>query len=176
MSELRNQLVLAAVRRAGKSVTSVELLPLIEGLATNAGWQEHQLQDLTLRSIGRRLANLQSRGELRACGTGLDARGNATTPLYEPADGVYNPEAPIPEPPGQGEAEATMPAAPTAVATSTAMSDESPFADKDHRQLLEVLEVQDMALACVARFIRDMQAISEQARRRLLAAGLEPQS
>ncbi|HUA80353.1 MAG TPA: hypothetical protein VL997_08280 [Dyella sp.] len=165
MSELRNQLVLAAVRRAGKPVTSVELQPLIEGLATDAGWQEHQLQDLSLRSIGRRLLNLAARGEIRACGTGIDARGNATTPLYEPSDGVFDQAAPIPEPPGQRDSEVSQP---------SATADESPYADMEQRQLLEVLEVQDMALACVARFLRDMQAISEKARRRLLAAGLEP--
>lgn len=173
MSELRNQLVLAAVRRAGKPVTSVELLPLIEGLATNAGWQEHQLQDLSVRSIGRRLLNLGQRGELRTCGTGFDARGNATTPLYEPADGVYDPAAPIPEPPGNGDSEAPVPVA-SEPTHPVLTDDESSYADKDPRQLLEILEVQDMALACVASFIRDMQVISEKARRRLLAAGLEP--
>ncbi|MGC1550509.1 MAG: hypothetical protein WA777_18460 [Rhodanobacter sp.] len=155
MSEKRNQLLLAALQRAGKPVGSEELLDLAVGLAVGSDWIPEQVA-LNRKSIAKRLQNMELTGEVVQCGSGMDESSRRTTPLYKPTAG-YNPAAEVPPPP----------------TVSSKPELESPYEGLDRSQLLAVLDVHEAFAECVGRFMTDLNQLREKARRRLTAAGLE---
>lgn len=158
MSDKRNQLLLAALQRAGKPTASDDLLDAATGLALADGWEPEQVAELNRRSVATRLRHLEQGGVVRQDGAGLDERARRTTPLYVPTGG-WNARAAIPAPPATSEGRARR--------------DASPYAGMNTAQLVALLEVHDSVTECVGRFLQDMNRLNEQSRRKLLAVGLE---
>lgn len=160
MSDKRNQLLVAALRRAGKPTASDDLLDAATGLALAEGWEPEQVSELNRRSVATRLRNLEQAGVVRQEGAGMDERARRTTPLFVPVAG-WDVRAAVPAPPMVG-------ASPT-------RRRESPYAGLNNTQLLALLEAHDDIAECLGRFLMDMGVVREKARRNLLAAGLELQ-
>lgn len=158
MSDKKNQLVLAALLRAGKPSGSEDLLDAAIGLATSENWTPEHLADFNRRSIAKRLQNLEEQGLVKQAGAGLDARARRTTPLYTPV-GDWNPRAAVPPPP-------------FATADGGRVGQRA-HAMMDRTQLLALLDAQDDLLGVMHRFLSDLQAARERHRARLAAVGLE---
>lgn len=158
--DIRNELLLATLRRAGKPLDSGDVLDEATGLALGEGWQPEQVQ-LSRRGASKRLQHLVLEGHVKAAGEALDEGSRRMTPLYAPVAG-YDLRAPVPAPP----------------AVETVVKP-SPHADLDRSQLLVLLDVQDDLLAVFVRQMQDTQRFfvelaqtREKCRGRLLAAGL----
>lgn len=158
MSDRKNELVLAALRRAGKPSGSEELVDAVQGLGLAEGWQPAQVADLNRRSVAKRLQNMVGEGLVQQAGAGLDDRARRSTPLFAPVGG-WNPQALVPPPPAIG-------------------ADDSRIGQRAHaamnqQQLLALLDAQDDLLGVVHRFLGDLQTARERHRARLAAVGLE---
>ena len=158
MSDKKNQLVLAALQRAGKPSGSEDLLDAAVGLATGEGWAPEQLSDFNRRSIAKRLQNLEEQGLVKPAGAGLDQRARRSTPLYTPTGG-WDQRAPVPTPP--------------ALSSDIGRIGQRAHAAMDRTQLLALLDAQDDLLGVMHRFLGDLQAARERHRARLAAVGLE---
>jgi hypothetical protein len=170
MTDTRNQLLLAAMQRAGKPLTSGDVLDEATGLAEAEGWQAQHLADVTRKSVSKRLQNMATGSTplVLVAGSALDEASRRMTPTYAPAAG-YDVHAPIPPPP----------AAPPARANT-------PFDGLTTVQSVTLLDVQDELLAVFGRQMQSMQrqmsdmerffaelaATREKSRQRLLAVGL----
>lgn len=163
----RNDLLLAALKRAGKPLDSGDVLDAAVGLAMADGWEPEQVASLNRRSIATRLQNMVDEGLLTRAGMGMDNVSRRTTPLYAPAAG-YDAHAAVPKPPTPARA----PAARASV-----------FDGLSTTQTCTLLDVQDELLALFARqqqaqqqvqqqFMQELAVAREKARNRLLAAGL----
>jgi hypothetical protein len=152
--DARSQLLLATLSRAQEPLDSDDILSQATELAMDHLWTPAHLTGLTRKGVAKRCRDLVDTGHLVVTGVGMDGNARRTTPKYAIAfkDDV-RPDVPAP------------PALPTA-------PQESPYASMDRSQLLVVLDAQDDALECVARFLADMAKVSEKARRRLMSAGL----
>lgn len=156
MSDTRNQLLLAALQRAGKPLASDDLLDAAVGLALAEGWTPEQTRELSRRSVAARLQNMLASNLVVQVGDALDETSRRLTPLFAPT-GLYNPRASVPCAPTPGRADAGR---------------ESPYGSMDRTQLLVVLEAHDDMLECIGRFFADLTTVREKVRRRLHAAGM----
>lgn len=156
MSDTRNQLLLAALQRAGKPLASDDLLDAAVGLALAEGWTPEQTRELSRRSIAARLQNMLASGLVVQTGDALDDAARRLTPLFAPAAG-YNARAMVPGSPTPGRADTAR---------------ESPYGSMDRTQLMAVLEAHDDMLECIGRFFTDLTTVREKVRRRLQAAGM----
>lgn len=155
MSDRRNELLLAALLRAGKPVASDEVLDAVVGLGAAEGWSQTDLASISRGSVAKRLAAMVTDGKARMVGERLDPGSRRMTPIYEPADG-FDPQAPVPPPP----------------LDSSSDRPSSPYEGMTQPQVLAVLDAQDEMLEAVARFFTDMRTIRERTRQRLAAVGL----
>lgn len=158
-----NDLLLAALQRAGKPSTSGDLVDAATGLALAEGWNPEQAAKLTRKSVAKRLQHMEKAGDVRTEGSAFDTTLDRMTPTFVPVRG-FNARAPVPTPPGEH--------APTGKAGS--------YESMTRTQLIAVLDVQDEMLAEFARHLQEQErffvrlgAIREKARARLLAVGLE---
>lgn len=160
MSERRNQLLLAALKRLGAPSTSDQVSDHALGLAQADDWPESLLEGLSRRAVSTCLQNMERTGLVKKRAPVKDVAARRDTPTYEPVDG-FNAKAPVPAPP-QMEARHSTRAA-SRQARPPSMSAE---------QMLKVLEVQDEMLSSVSRFLDDMKGVRARARRELIAAGI----
>lgn len=158
MSDRRQALLLAAMRRAGKPVSSDTLLDEAAGLALANGWPVGQVSSLNRKAVAQRLRMLVEAGQARECGTTVDVAARRATPLYEPTAGY--------------DARAAAPPPPAADPASVPPREASPYEGRSRQQLLALLDVQDSLLDCLRRFLVDLDAEREKSRARLLAEGL----
>jgi hypothetical protein len=159
--DTRNELLLAAMRRAGRPLASGDVLDSAVGLALGEGWMPEQVR-LSRKAVSKRLQHLVLEGSVITAGETMDDASRRLTPLYAPVNGDYDLRAPVPAPP-----------------TMDVPVKRSPHDDLDRAQLLVVLDVQDDLLAAFGRQLQDMQRFfveltqtREKCRGRLLAAGL----
>lgn len=156
--DARNQLVLATLSRAKEPLDSDDILSQATELALDHLWTPAHLVGLTRKGVAKRCVDLLKSGYIQQTCFGMDNSSRRPTPKYAITfEDDRRPE--VPEPPA-------LPTAPI----------ESPYASMDRTQLLTVLDAQDDALECVARFLADMAKVSEKARRRLMSAGLGERS
>ena len=155
MVDARNDLLLAALRRAGKPMASGDVLDAAVGLATAEGWTAEQLASLTRKAVSKRLQNLCAGGQVKEVGSVVDPSSRRMTPTYLSAD--HNPNARVPPPPSLPERTAAK---------------ESPYSGLEKSQLIALLDVHDALAQCQFRFMRDLDDWREKARRQLLAVGL----
>jgi hypothetical protein len=164
MSDPRDELLLAALKRAGKPLDSSDLLDEATGLAL-ADWEPDQVK-LNRRSVAKRLQNMLTAGLVTHAGVGVDDAARRTTPLFAPVGG-YDAHAPVPLPP-----EARQPA-----------KQSGPFEGLTTAQTITLMDVQDELLAVFVRqqkaqqqaqqlLFTELQAVREKVRGRLVAAGL----
>lgn len=154
MTDNRNDLLLAALLRAGEPMDSDELLVQANELALDYMWTPDHLVGLNRKSVAKRLRDMVDAGAIKVQGVGMDSSSRRTTPKYAPV-AAYDAQADVPAPP-------SLPTVPAP----------SPYALMNQTQLIAVLDAQDDALECVSRFLQDMSMVREKARRRLLAVGL----
>lgn len=156
MSGKRHELLLCALRRAGKALTCGQTLDQATGLALGEGWDTAQLEELTTKSASRLLQNMVN-SEIITQGTqAFDDDTRRMVPTYD-AKSSYDPKAPVPKPPEpirRGSAK------------------ESNYAELDATQLMAVLDSHDDVIECVGRFFADLTSVRDKVRRRLMAAGL----
>jgi len=153
MSDKRNQLILAALRRHGKPASSAELLDDINGLGEAEGWSPDSLAAITRQSVAKRLQAMVTTGEVIIAGKAFDGDLRRSTPTYEPAGG-FDAKAPVPPPP-------LVEHAPS-----------SAYEQMTRPQLVAVLEAHDDVLECVGRFFNDLRTTRDRVRSRLAAVGL----
>lgn len=156
MSDKQNQLLIAAMLRAGKPVASDDLLDAATGLALDEGWDRMHMQWLTRRSVARRLQLFEEQGIVRQRGSAIDSASRRPTPLYEPVVG-FDSAAVVPAPPEFSRKDVKA---------------EASYDNLSRSQLLAVLDVHDGIAGCLQRFMTDLGRERERARARLLAAGL----
>lgn len=154
MSDTRNQLLLAALQRAGKPLTSGDVLDAAVGLALAEGWLPEQTAELTRKSVSKRLQNMVDAGLVMQSGQVMDEASRRMTPTYEPI-GPKLPNAPIPEAP-------SMPV----------RTKDADYADLSKSQLIALLSVHDAFASCHSRFMTDLDNWREKSRRELAAVGL----
>jgi hypothetical protein len=155
MSAKRNELLLCALRRAGKPLTAGDAVDAATGLAIGEGWDPAQLEELTTKAASKLLQNMV--GHQVITGTPLyDETCRRAVPSY-PVE-VYDTQAPIPESPRLKlhRPEKT-----------------SPYAGRNKVKLLAILETHDDILESVSRFFADLSVQREKARRRFAAAGFD---
>ncbi|MGO4700264.1 hypothetical protein [Dyella sp. 2RAB6] len=164
MSDRKNELVLAALRRAGKPSGSEELVDAVQGLALAEQWSPGHVADLNRRSIAKRLQNMASEGLVKQAGATTDDRARRSTPLFVPASG-WDPQALVPPPPAGPD---------------DGRPARGGYDGLNRAQLLAVLDADDELFGVFARHIQslqgffiDMQAAREKHRARLSAVGLE---
>jgi len=157
MSDKYNDLLLAALQRAGKPRTSGQLLDAATGLALAEGWDTEQRAKLSRKSVAKRLQGMESRGLVRAEGSTFDEDQGRMTPLFLPVSG-YDARALVPAPPSTEHAPS---------------SKASTYDGLNRSQLLAVLDVHDAFAECIGRFMADLSQQREKARQRLLAVGVE---
>lgn len=156
--DVRSQLLLATLSRAQEPLDSDDILSQATELAMDHLWTPSHLTGLTRKGVAKRCRDLVDTGHLVVTGVGMDGGARRTTPKYQLSPSSITDRVRtfgVPTPPA-------LPTTPQ----------ESPYASMDRGQLLTVLDVQDDALECVARFLADMAKVSEKARRRLMSAGL----
>jgi hypothetical protein len=156
MSDTRNQLLLAALHRAGKPLTSGDVLDEAVGLALAENWKPEQIAELNRKSVSKRLQNMVDAGLIMMAGQVLDESSRRMTPAYEPI-GPRMPSMLIPEAP-------SMP-----VRTPTKEAD---YAELSKSQLIALLDVHDGLAQCHGRFMDDLERWREKSRSRLAAVGL----
>lgn len=166
MSDKYNELLLAALCRAGKPRTSGELLDEATGLALAEGWGSKQAAKLSRKGVAKRLQAMKDKGLVRTEGSTFDDDQGRMTPLFAPADG-YDARALVPAPP-QGQA--------AAVAAEAG----SPLDGKTRTQILAMFDAQSELLAQFEAGMRmqlahmqQMNELREKLRARLMAVGLE---
>lgn len=155
MSDARNQLLLAALQRAGKSLTSGDVLDSAVGLALSENWTPEQVAELTRRSVSKRLQNMVDAGLVMQDGQVMDEPSRRMTPTYSPI-GPRQPNMLVPEAP-------SMPARATK---------DSDYTDLSKSQLIALLDVHDGLAQCHSRFMSDLDSWREKSRSRLAAVGL----
>lgn len=151
-----NALLVCALQRSMREVTSEELLDMAMGLAESAGWTPADLAGLTRKAVAKRLQSLASSGQAQQVGQSLDTRSRRLTPSWAPTIG-YDPDAEVPDAPAGRDA-----------VRDDALDDMTP------NQLRAVIDVGDDICGAVGRFFRDMEDVRDRARRKLAAVGLEP--
>jgi DNA-binding Lrp family transcriptional regulator len=161
MSDPRDELLLAALKRAGKPLDSSDLLDEATGLAL-ADWEPGQVR-LSRKSVAKRLQNMLTAGLVTHAGVGVDDGARRTTPLFAPVGG-YDLRAPVPPPPAE-RPPAKQP---------------GPFVGLTTAQTVTLMDVQDELLSLFGRhlqaqqqFFAELAAVREKVRGRLLSAGLD---
>lgn len=168
MSDPRDELLLCALKRAGRPLDSSDLLDEATGLAL-ADWEPDQVR-ISRKSVAKRLQNMLTAGLVTQAGLGVDDVARRTTPLFAPVGG-YDLRSPVPPPPVNARAPAKQP---------------GPFDGLSATQAVTLLDVQDELLAVFGRqlqaqqhqlqaqqqFFSELATVREKVRSRLLAAGL----
>ncbi len=163
MSDRRNDLLLAALKRAGVPCDSGDLLDRASGLALAERWAPEQLAPLTRASVAKRLTAMEGQGLVKKAGAGVDPRARRPTPMYVP-DGGWDDSAPVPPPPTDGRASAARGDAGT---------------ELDDTQFRVLLDAHDELFGLFARhvqqlgtFMGELSTLREKHRARLAAVGL----
>lgn len=152
MADGRNELLLAALHRTPRPLTTGEAADAAVGLGESEGWPDERLNRLTRKAVVKLLQHMVTAGAARECGPQLE-NGRAV-PTFEPTQ-PRDPDYPIPEAP-------LIPVRDKPCA----------YADRSKSQLITMLEAQDDVIECFARFIHDVKVQREQLRTKLQAAGL----
>jgi hypothetical protein len=155
MTDVRNELLLSALRRATTPLTSGDVLDAAVGLAEAEGWTPEQLASLSRKAVSKRLQNMVDAGVVALASQYFDPVSRRLTPTYTAA--VRNPNAVVPPPPS---------VAPRAAAK------ESPYDGLEKSQLIALLDVHDSLAQCLSRHMQELDSWREKSRQRLLAVGL----
>lgn len=154
MSDARNDLLLATLRRACKPMTSGDVLDAAMGLAEAEGWTAQQLAPLNRKSVSKRLQNMADAGAINVCSDVLDGSARRMTPTYAAPD--LNPNACVPLPPSE----------------PVRAPKDSPYEGLEKSQLIALLDVHDSLAQCLTRHMQDLDSWREKSRARLAAVGL----
>lgn len=156
MADARNELLLSALRRASKPLTSGDVLDAATGLAEAEGWTPEQLANVTRKAVSKRLQNMAEVGLVAEVGSVLDEGSRRMTPTYMGV-GQSDPAAPVPPPPS---------------ITERAAAKESPYDGLEKSQLIALLDVHDSLAQVMSQHLQDLAGWRERSRQRLLAVGL----
>nr|GAT43707.1 predicted protein [Mycena chlorophos] len=166
-----NQLLLAALKRAGRPISSDELIDELTALAMDHSWTTPQLAIFTRASIARRLVELERLGRVGVVSLQRDAGSRKKTPTYQPSDG-FDPCAVVP-PPQSNSTRKLLDARDKKPVEASPLDGMTPL------QAAALFDCQDMVVEASLRMISHIQAglsdfaaTREKARARLLAAGL----
>lgn len=156
MADARNELLLSALRRASKPLTSGDVLDVAVGLAESEGWTSAQLANVTRKAVSKRLQNMAEVGLVAESGSVLDEGSRRMTPTYVIV-GHCDPTAPVPPPPS---------------ITERSTPKESPYDGLEKSQLIALLDVHDSLAQVMSQHLQDLAGWRERSRQRLLAVGL----
>ena len=95
-----NELVLAALTRSDRALTSADVLDAALGLALGAGWTGDDLVLLTRKSVAKRLDHLVRAGAVVQSGSAMDTSTGKMTPAYA---AIHPRPTPVPDPPAEPE-------------------------------------------------------------------------
>ena len=152
MSAALNNLLLAALQRAGKPQASDDLLDAAVGLGLAEGWEPADVC-LSRRSVAARLKNMEASGLVKCQGVRIDDSNRQTTPTYVPVGG-YNPNALVPPPPERAAKQTTTPT--------------TQYDGMSRSQLIALLEIGDDIAGEVSRFMVSMERLVVRSKRRLI--------
>jgi len=155
MSTRRNELLLCALRRAGRPLTAGDAVDAAVGLATAEGWEPAQLEELTVKSASKLLQNMVGK-QIELGSPTYDTQSHRAVPTYTVA--VYDAKAEVPPAP---QIRLHRP------------DKASPYNGMNKVKLLAILETHDDFLEAIGRFFHDLSVQREKARRRFAAAGFD---
>lgn len=167
MRDYSRALALYCVSGASTPVTASEIAEHMGTVAMSEGHPQRCWRGINAGSAAGFLRALESKGQVKRQGERRNTTNNRPEPLWVATATAAGAE--IPTPP---ECAGSAPVLNTSRAP-TDLEENSPYATLSRTQLLTVLQVTDQLHGTVARFMRDIQDVSDRARRELAAAGIE---
>lgn len=163
LREYRQDFALAILLRGCRPMSAAEVAEHIAVLGQMEGHPASCWRDADPITMAGHLRALETKSLVVKSGVRQDTRAGRDVPMWKPV-AEYQHTAPLPLPPETSEAKAA-PAMPRP-------ADPNPYADLTRSQLYALLQVHDQISGVCQRFMRDMEDLSEKARRQLNAAGL----
>jgi hypothetical protein len=167
MSDRHAELLLATLARAGRPLSTGDLMDEATGLALHELWTSGDVK-LNRKRVAGIMQSLKDKGLVKESAMTVDEEHRRPAPTYELVDRERN--YPVPPPPTAKVS--TMP-------VRAAPPPESAYGDLSRTEMLVLLDAQDELLgvfarnmAAMASFAHELAAARERCRARLVAAGL----
>lgn len=166
LKEYRQDFTVAILYTVDGPLTAGDVAEHLAVLAAAEGHPPECWRSADPTTMAGHLRALEARHVVHKVGIRADGRAGRQVPTWALTDAWRERAAPrIPMPPTGNE---------PAVATAAPREEEpNPYADLSRSELYALLKVHDKISGACRRFLRDMEELSEEARRELTAAGLK---